>query len=331
MEQARTQTIQAAETDAGSRVDAFAAARCPGLSRAMAQKLLARGRITVNGRRVKASHKVEAGEEVRIEVPPPAAPPHLRPEPIALDIRYEDQDIVVVNKPRGLAVHPGTGRWTGTLVNALMAHCGDLSGIGGELRPGIVHRLDKDTSGLMVAAKHDAAHHDLAAQVKSRTMERTYLALIWGRLPRSPITIDAPIGRHPSDRTKMAVVREGPSRQAITEASEREDLGAISLIEARLRTGRTHQIRVHMAYLGSPVVGDPVYGLKVAKREAAALDPRAAALAAALGGQALHAWRLAFTHPRTGEAMALTADPPPEMALLVEHLRKKTKGIPQRG
>jgi 23S rRNA pseudouridine1911/1915/1917 synthase len=207
-----------------------------------------------------------------------------------------------------------------------MAHCEDLSGIGGELRPGIVHRLDKDTSGLMVAAKHDDAHRSLAAQVKSRAMERTYLALIWGRLPSSPLTIEAPIGRHPSERKKMAVVRDGPARPAITELVEREALGPMSLVEARLRTGRTHQIRVHLAYLGRPVVGDPVYGVKVAKRELAALDPAAAALVERLGGQALHAWRLAFVHPRTGKAMRLTAEPPAAMERLVGYLRKTTKG-----
>jgi 23S rRNA pseudouridine1911/1915/1917 synthase len=325
------QTLHVSEADAGARIDAFAAARCPGLSRARAQKLLRQGLIKVAGRPVKASYKVEAGDRITVEVPPPVAPPHLRPEVIPLDIRFEDEDIVVVNKPRGLAVHPGAGRWTGTLVNALMSHCGDLSGIGGELRPGIVHRLDKDTSGLMVVAKHDAAHRSLAAQVKSRAVERGYLALVWGRLPGGPLTVEAPIGRHPTEHKRMAVVREGPSRPAVTEVREREPLGPISLVEARLRTGRTHQIRVHMAYLGHPVVGDPVYGLKVAKREIAALDPQAAALVAGLGGQALHAWRLAFAHPRSGEPLAFTADPPPEMARLLDYLRKKTKGIAGAG
>ena len=318
----QTLTIDAGE--AGERLDVIVARRLPELSRAQAQRLIKGGHIVVDGRAVKPRFAVTPGQQIAVSIPPPQ-PAGVVPQEIPLDIRYEDGDVIVVNKPAGMVVHPGAGRREGTLVNALLAHCKDLSGIGGELRPGIVHRLDKDTSGLIVAAKNDFAHASLAAQLKARTAGRRYLALVWGRPHKEHFVLRTLFGRHPGHRVMMAVLdaqrAEKPgTREAVTEVRVRDHLGPLTLIEARLHTGRTHQIRVHMAYVGHPVVGDPTYGGKRQKAELAALDPEARRLIAALPGQALHAYYLAFDHPRTGERMELTADPPAQMRALIAHM-----------
>ena len=320
------QTFTVEPEEIGQRLDVFVARRAPELSRAQAQRLIKLGEILVDGGAVKPRFAVSPGQQVTVNIPPPRSV-SLKPQEIPLDVRYEDSDLIVVNKPAGMVVHPGAGRREGTLVNALLAHCQDLSGIGGELRPGIVHRLDKDTSGLIVAAKNDFAHASLAAQLKARTAGRRYLALVWGGPEQERFLVRTLFGRHPTHRVMMAVLdpeRAGKpgAREAVTEVVVRERLGPMTLIEARLQTGRTHQIRVHMAYIGHPVVGDPTYGGKRHKAELAALDPEARRLIAALPGQALHAYYLAFDHPRTGERMEFTADPPAEMQALLEHMRR---------
>lgn len=327
------QTLTVDPGEAGQRLDVLVARRLPQLSRAQAQRLIKDGDILVDGRAVKPRFAVSPGQKIAISIPPPQ-PTGIAPQEIPLDIRYEDCDVIVVNKPAGMVVHPGAGRREGTLVNALLAHCKDLSGIGGELRPGIVHRLDKDTSGLLVAAKNDYAHAALAAQLKARSAGRRYLALVWGRPQKEHFIVRTPFGRHPKHRAMMAVLdpqrAEKPGvREAVTEVRVREHLtsassvepGPVTLVEARLHTGRTHQIRVHMSYIGHPVVGDPTYGGKRWKAELAALDPEARRLIAALPGQALHAYYLAFNHPRTAERMEFTADPPAQMRAVMEYLR----------
>jgi 23S rRNA pseudouridine1911/1915/1917 synthase len=318
-------TLEVEPGEAGERLDVVVARRVPELSRAQAQRLIKAGEILVDGNAVKQRFAVTPGQQITINIPPPQ-PAGIEPQAIPLDVRYEDSDLIVVNKPAGMVVHPGVGRRRDTLVNALLAHCTDLSGIGGELRPGIVHRLDKDTSGLIVAAKNDAAHASLAAQLKARTAGRRYLALVWGKLDEEHFVIRTAFGRHPTHRVMMAVLdadrAERPGvREAVTEVLMRERLGPISLIEASLRTGRTHQIRVHMSYVGHPVVGDPTYGGRRQKAELAGLDAQARQLIAALQGQALHAYYLAFDHPRTGQRMEFTADPPPDMEALIEHMQ----------
>jgi len=285
----------------------FLAGRVPDLSRSRVQRLIADGRATVDGRPAKANHRVQPGERVELAVPAPE-PAAAAPEAIPLDVVYEDAEVVVVNKPRGMVVHPAVGNWRGTLVNALLARCGDLPGVGGEARPGIVHRLDKDTSGVMVAAKTDRAHASLARQIRDRTAGRKYLALVHGNVAADRGLIDAPLGRHRTDRKKMAVDPER-GREARTEFTVRERFAGFTLVECRLQTGRTHQIRVHMAYIGHPVVGDPKYGPKKAPF--------------AIAGQALHAAELAFRHPASGEELAFTAPLPPDMAAILAKLRAR--------
>jgi 23S rRNA pseudouridine1911/1915/1917 synthase len=253
---------------------------------------------------VRPAHRVRAGERVRVEIPPPA-PAALTPEPIPLAVVFEDADLLVVDKPAGLPVHPGAGRATGTLVHAVLAHCPDLPGIGGRERPGIVHRLDKDTSGLLVVAKTEAALRALQAQIQSREVRREYLALVWGRVARAEGTIDAPIGRDPRHRTRMAVVPAG--RRAVTGYRVVERFDDATLLELRLETGRTHQIRVHCASIGHPVVGDPTYGRR----------PNAWGLRR----QALHAHRLAFAHPGSGVALSFTSALPGDIAGALARLR----------
>lgn len=312
------------EAQAGARADVFLAAVL-GTSRGEAQRLLEMGAARVNGRLAKASLKLRAGDRVEAERPAPQ-PTEAQAEAIPLDILYEDADLLVINKPRGMVVHPAPGAESGTLVNAVLAHAGDLSGIGGARRPGIVHRLDRDTSGLLVVAKSDAAHLSLQAQIQAKTAERHYEALLWG-VPRfERATIDAPIGRHPVGRKRMAVLTDPrhTAREAVTELTLREPLGAFSRVEARLQTGRTHQIRVHCAYIGHPVVGDPLYG-GLRKVPSQGLAPgeqaRIEQAIAALNGQALHAGALAFDHPRTGERLRFTAPMPAVMQNLLAILR----------
>ena len=305
---------------AGTRLDRFLQAHAPDLSRTRLQALIASGQVAVTGGHPKASHRLRAGAEITVEVPPPE-PLTLVPEAIPLAIVHEDAGLLVVNKPVGLVVHPGAGNWTGTLVHALLAHCGaDLSGIGGARRPGIVHRLDRGTSGLLVVAKTDRAHLGLARQLKARTVERRYLALVHGRLPHAAGVVETAIGRDPRDRLRMAVRPAGAGRPALTRYRVLERFtrpAPFTLLEATLGTGRTHQIRVHLAHLGAPVVGDRTYR----RRGPLPPDPDLAAHVAALGGQALHAAVLGFTHPTTGAPLRFEAPPPPAFAALLAWLR----------
>ncbi len=301
------------ETLDGQRVDkalaVLAAELHPGLSRARVQALMAEGHIKLGGKDFRdASRKAKAGDAFEITLP---APEKAEPEAQAMDlaIAYEDKDLIVIDKPAGLVVHPAPGNRDGTLVNALLAHCGkSLSGIGGVARPGIVHRLDKDTTGLMVVAKNDAAHQALAAQFADRRLSRTYQALVWGVPVPTRGAVDAPIGRSARDRKKMAVTGKG--RSALTHYRVLKDFGFASLVECTLTTGRTHQIRVHMAHIGHPVVGDQVYGKGRSAKGAEALR--------AFPRQALHAVSLRFLHPRTEETMTFKSALPKDMVKLVK-------------
>ncbi len=319
----------------GKRLDAWLSAQlAPDLSRNRIQVLIADGQVTVDGKVVRETkHKLREGISITVEIPEPedATPAG---EDIALDILYEDADLIVINKPAGLVVHPGNGNWTGTLVNALIYHCGDtLSGVGGVKRPGIVHRLDKETSGVMVVAKNDLAHRHLSAQFadhgRTGDLERAYLALVWGTPDRKTGTIDAPLGRSHRDRTKQAVVHEerDDARHAVTHFDVQERFGAkedstavASLIECRLETGRTHQIRVHMAHIGHPLLGDVEYG-GAYKTKANKLAEPLQSVVKGFSRQALHAQVLAFEHPSTGEIMRFEVGAPDDMAELLEAFR----------
>ncbi|MDH7490272.1 MAG: RluA family pseudouridine synthase [Anaerolineae bacterium] len=289
----------------GVRVDKYVAEAVPDLSRAAVQRLIDEGRILVNGAVVKASYRLEPGDAISVEIPPPVDV-SIAPEPIPLDIVYEDADILVVNKPAGMVVHPAFGHASGTLVNAVLAHCPDLAGVGGELRPGIVHRLDKDTSGLIVVAKGDVALRDLQAQFKGREVQKVYLALVEGHVSPPTGLIDAPIGRDPRARKKMAVVPRG-GREAQTEYRALEFYDEHTLVEAHPLTGRTHQIRIHMAFIGHPIVGDPVYGFRKQRAKAPRLF--------------LHAARLAFRLPSTGEWREFQTPLPDDLAAVLARLR----------
>lgn len=279
----------------GSRIDKCVSLLVADVTRSRAQQLIESGDITVNGKLAGKSLKVTAGDRVCINVPDPE-PIEAVPENIPLDIRYEDEYLLVVNKPKDMVVHPAAGNYTGTLVNALLYHCGDsLSGINGVMRPGIVHRIDKDTSGLLMVAKNDFAHRSLAQQIKEHSFRREYQAVVYGRLKEPEGVVDAPIGRNPSDRKKMAVTMKN-SRNAVTHYEVIKEYASFSHLRLRLETGRTHQIRVHMAYLGHPVAGDPVYGPKKVIKE--------------LNGQCLHAGLIGFVHPKTGEYMEITSELP---------------------
>lgn len=301
----RQELLSVDEGGAGQRIDAWASGRLPDLTRSYLQKLIEQGLVLVNGKPVRASFRVQAGDQVVVNIPPPADL-EIRPQDINLSVVYEDQDVIVINKPAGMVVHPAAGNYEGTLVNALLAHCRDLSSIGGVTRPGIVHRLDKDTSGLLVAAKNDLAHQSLTQQIKERKVNRRYLALVHGTVKEEEGRVEAAVGRHPVERKKMAVVKRG-GRPAVTHYRVMERFGQYSLIEARLETGRTHQIRVHMAYLGHPVVGDPIY------------SPRRPTLG--MEGQALHAFALGFSHPRSGQYLEFQAPLPPRFDELLKMLR----------
>ena len=303
MEQRTIQTQESAE-----RIDALLARSLPGLTRSAAQRLLAQGAVTKDGAPVKKNYRTVPGDTFVVTLPD-AAPSELVAQDLPLDVVYEDEDVIVVNKPSGLVVHPAPGHPDGTLVNALLHHCGSsLSGIGGEKRPGIVHRIDRDTSGLIIAAKNDAAHLGLSAQLSDHTLARTYECLVVGNLKEDSGTVDAPIGRHPSDRKKMAVVAGG--RPAVTHWEVIARYAGVTHVRCRLETGRTHQIRVHMAYIGHPILGDTVYG---AKKPVAGLT-----------GQCLHAVGLRFIHPRTGQAVELHCPLP---QVFHEQLRKLEKRV----
>ncbi len=300
-------SLTAASEDRGVRLDSFLACRVPELTRSAAARLIETGRVTVAGRTAAKSCRLEGGELVEAELPDPE-PTQALPQDIPLDVVYEDEDVIVVNKPAGLVVHPAPGHPDGTLVNALLHHCGSsLSGIGGELRPGIVHRIDRDTSGLIIAAKNDAAHQALSAQLQDHTLARTYEAVVVGNLREDRGTVDAPIGRHHTDRKKMAVTDRG-GRAAVTHWEVLERFQGFTHVRCRLETGRTHQIRVHMAHLGHPICGDTVYG---ARKPVPGLT-----------GQCLHAVGLRFIHPRTGEAVELSCPLSDAFTALLEKLRK---------
>lgn len=292
----------------GERVDKFLSRQLSDVSRSQIQQWIKTGHVTVNGASVKASYRLAVEDEVELVVPP-LMRLQIAPEPIPLDIVYEDGDLLVVNKPRGMVVHPAPGHFTGTLVNALLHHCRDLSGINGVLRPGIVHRIDKDTSGLLVVAKHDRAHESLARQLAEHAVRREYLALVHGNIPVDRGTVDAPIGRDPANRQRMAVVAKG-GKTAVTHFVVERRLGAYTLLRLRLETGRTHQIRVHMKYIGHPLVGDPKYG------------PRRTL---PINGQALHAAVLGFVHPRTGEHLLFEAPLPADMQALLGALSREPR------
>ncbi len=295
--------FQTEERDRGRRLDLVVAERLPQVSRSRIAHLAGEGRLVVDGAPRKPAFRVRPGQHVRLVIPPPA-PSGLRPEAIPLDVVYEDADLLVVNKPAGMTVHPSPGHQSGTLVNAVLARVPDLPGIGGTQRPGIVHRLDKDTSGLLVVAKSEDAQRSLAAQLRAHTVVRTYLAIVRGRLRRDAGVISAPVGRHPVHRKRIAVTPRG--REAVTHYAVLERFPGATLVACRLETGRTHQIRVHMTHLGHAIVGDPVYG---------------GARAPELRRQALHAARLEFAHPRTGGRLTCTAPVPEDFARLLARLR----------
>nr|MBO2480490.1 RluA family pseudouridine synthase [Bacillaceae bacterium] len=289
--------------EAGMRIDKLLAGLDGEYSRSQIQDWITEGRVSVNGKAVKANYRVQEGDRIEWTVPEPEIL-DVRPEPMDLDIYYEDRDVIVVNKPRGMVVHPSPGHLNGTLVNGLLAHCRDLSGINGVLRPGIVHRIDKDTSGLLMAAKNDFSHEHLARQLENKTVLRKYKAIVHGVIPHDYGTIDAPIGRDPKDRQSMAVVDSG--KPAVTHFRVIERFDKYTLVECELETGRTHQIRVHMKYIGHPVAGDPKYGPK---------------RTLPIDGQALHAGVLGFAHPRTGEFLTFEAPPPEDFERLLNGLR----------
>ena len=301
--EAGLETVTAEAEDAGTRADVFLAAKL-GVSRSNMQKLLEDGRVKRGEKIIKADYKVRAGEMFVVDIPEPE-PIEAVPENIPLDIIYEDDDVVVLNKARGMVVHPAPGNYTGTLVNALLYHCSNLSGINSAIRPGIVHRLDKDTSGIMIVAKNDAAHISLSQQIQSKTAVRTYLAVVRGNIKTDSGTIETQIARDKTDRKKMAVVKEG-GRDAITDYEVLERFGKYTLVRCKLRTGRTHQIRVHMEYLGYSLVGDPKY------------SPMKTPFG--IKGQALHSHTLEFTHPRTGERMKFEAPLPEDMHKIITRL-----------
>jgi 23S rRNA pseudouridine1911/1915/1917 synthase len=296
------------------RLDTYLARRLPELSRTRIAQLLSQGRVTLNGHVPRKSETPRVGDVVEVEIPP-AEPSEILPEPLPLHIVFQDADLAVVNKAAGMVTHPAPGHRTGTLVNALLYHLDDLSGIGGVLRPGIVHRLDRHTSGLLIVAKHDRAHRRLAAQLKRREIRRTYLACCWGHV-QDRQTIDAPLGRSPGDRKRMAVVEDG--RRAVTHVQRLERWRAADLLRVRLETGRTHQIRVHLASIGHPVVGDDTYGAGWVRGISGPVRAWAQELARRVPRQFLHAAELEFRHPRTGARMCLTAPLPADLAVVAE-------------
>lgn len=297
-----------AEANGSKRLDAYLAEEYPQYSRSFLKNLTLQGNILLNGKPAKAGAKVKAGDEIVLEIPE-AEEVSVRPEDIPINIIYQDEDIAVVNKAQGMVTHPAPGNYEGTLVNALIYHLKDLSGINGELRPGIVHRLDKDTSGLLVIAKNDAAHKSLSAQIAEKSVKRIYLALVYGNIKSDTGTIKTQIGRDPRDRKKMAVVRDG--REAVTNYRVLCRYDGYTLVECALQTGRTHQIRVHLKHMGFPVVGDRVYTKQTDKFR--------------LNGQLLHAYKLELTHPRTGERMKFCAPLPDYFKKVLRSLQNKNE------
>jgi 23S rRNA pseudouridine1911/1915/1917 synthase len=317
----RSIKVVAPQNASGTRLDVFLTQEKLGLSRAFVQRLIGDGNVLVDGKSVKPSYKIKGKEEIQLEVPPPEKL-SLEPENIPLEIVYEDSDLLVVNKKAGMVVHPAAGNYSHTLVNALLFHCKDLSGINGVLRPGIVHRLDKDTSGLLVVAKNDAAHVSLAGQIKNRTLLRKYMAITWGHMLSQEGTIEVPIGRAAKDRKKMAVTRI-KGRESLTQFRVTERFDLCDLLSIRLKTGRTHQIRVHLSFLNHPVLGDPEYGgrqkwiggIHDTKR------PFAQKLLGLIDRQALHARKLGFVHPRTKEYKEFDSQIPQDMQDVLKLLK----------
>ena len=301
-----TEQICISAEEQGTRLDRLLSQRFSGLTRSALQGLIEDGAVVKDGTRLKKNYKVMSDDVITVTLPEPKEV-SIQPENIQLDVVYEDADIIVVNKPRGMVVHPAPGNWSGTLVNALMYHCGDsLSGINGEIRPGIVHRIDKDPSGLLVVAKNDAAHQSLAAQIAEHSAVRQYYAVVFGGLREEKGTVNAPIARHKTDRKRMAVAPDG--REAVTHYEVLERYRGFTYATFWLETGRTHQIRVHMNYIGHPIIGDPVYG---PKNDTWKLD-----------GQCLHAGKLTLTHPKTRECMTFTAPLPDYFEQVLQKLRR---------
>ena len=312
MSELTTKHFEIIEENVGSRIDVFLSESEEEITRSHAQKLLADGFVLVNGKSANKNYKLRLGDMLSLTMPEPE-PCEAKPENIPIDIVYEDEDIIVVNKPKGMVVHPAAGNYTGTLVSALLYHCGErLSGIGGVLRPGIVHRIDKDTSGLLVVAKNDAAHLSLSEQIKEHKVSRIYHAIALGKIDED-ITVDLPIGRHPIDRKKMAVTEKN-SKNAITHVKVLERFPAMTYVRCELETGRTHQIRVHLSYKNHPLLGDLVYG--------AEKHPQNVRFAKYTEGQCLHAKELILTHPRTGETMRFTSELPSYFTEILDILRK---------
>ncbi len=314
----KTLHIQVPEVSSGTRLDAFLASVVPDLTRSAVQRLIEDGDVLIDGIVQKSSYKISEGEEIAVTIPPPE-PSSAVPEEMLLDILYEDSDLIVINKPVGMTVHPGAGVSSGTLVNGLLAHCSDLSGIGGEIRPGIVHRIDKDTSGLLVVAKNDAAHQALAAQFRDHTVKRVYLALVFGSPKTDKGRVESIIGRHPVDRKRMSSSAKH-GRNAVTHWKVIARFPEVTLLKLRLETGRTHQIRVHMSESGHPLVGDSVYGGTA--RANGLKSPEFKIMAKKLGRQALHAKTLGFRHPSTGDYIEFDSELPEDMQALLDYLER---------
>lgn len=293
---------------AGKRIDVYLSEMIENMSRSQIQKIIGEGNVTVNEKIVKSNYKLKEEDEIVLNLPEPVLL-KVEPENIPIEILYEDDDLVVVNKPQGMVVHPAPGNYSGTLVNALLYHCRNLSSINGVIRPGIVHRIDKDTSGVLVVAKNDISHRSLAQQIKEHTVNRIYLAIAEGVIKEDIGTINKPIARHPIERKKMAIVEGG--REAITHYRVLERFKENTYVECKLETGRTHQIRVHLSSIGHPLVGDPVYGYKKQKFK--------------LQGQALHATTLGFIHPTKNEYMEFTSNPPEYFTELLEKLKNMSR------
>lgn len=301
------------------RLDSFLALSLPDISRVQLKKMIEKQHVTCDGKAVKASYKLKGGETIEVNLPEPE-PLEVTAEAIPLQILHQDRDLLIINKPAGMVVHPAAGHAGGTLVNALLHHCDDLAGIGGTLRPGIVHRIDKDTSGLLVVTKNDASHQHLSEQFSRHSIKRRYLALIHGQLPSATGTIDQPLGRHPRQRKKISS-KATRSKRAVTRWTVLDYFSNhnLSLIQLELETGRTHQIRVHLSESGHPLVGDPLYGRRA---EAASItDPKLRTLIQQLPGQALHAATLGFIHPRTGDYLEFSSDIPATLSDIVAHLK----------
>lgn len=310
------ETITVAEENQGERLDAFLAANQTELTRSAVQRLIEQGMVRVDGKEVKSSHKLSSGEEVTITIPPPE-PSAAAAEDMNLNILFEDADVIVVNKPAGLTVHPGAGISSGTLVNGLLGHCSDLSGIGGEIRPGIVHRIDKDTTGILVVAKNDAAHQGLSTQFSQHTVKRVYYALVFGSPKTDKGRIEGEIGRHPVDRKKMSgSAKHG--RHAVTHWKVLARYSGVSLLKLMLETGRTHQIRVHLSEAKHPLLGDSVYGGDA--RLGNIKDVKLRSLIKELGRQALHAKTLGFIHPSSGEYVEFDSALPEDMQRIIDYL-----------